>query len=151
MTLHALLSELRERGVVVSCDTLWRFLRKGHFDAVPVMQPSARSPASRDGGRHQPYWDQSPNIWSQFDEGNYRARGFEAHSAPRSDSFAIRDVDRGQAKRRKRSLLDALDALMSFFHGFAWSRHQHDPVAGHKRDVAVLAFALIALKETDRD
>lgn len=28
LTLHALLSELRERGVVVSCDTLWRFLRK---------------------------------------------------------------------------------------------------------------------------
>jgi transposase len=28
LTLHALLSELRERGVVVSCNTLWRFLRK---------------------------------------------------------------------------------------------------------------------------
>ena len=28
LTLHALLGELRERGVVVSCDTLWRFLRK---------------------------------------------------------------------------------------------------------------------------
>jgi len=28
LTLHALLDELRERGVVVSCDTLWRFLRK---------------------------------------------------------------------------------------------------------------------------
>ena len=29
LTLHALLSELAgERGVVVSCDTLWRFLRK---------------------------------------------------------------------------------------------------------------------------
>ena len=28
LTLHALLAELRERGVVVSCDTLWRFLRK---------------------------------------------------------------------------------------------------------------------------
>jgi len=28
LTLHALLAELRdERGVVVSCDTLWRFLR----------------------------------------------------------------------------------------------------------------------------
>lgn len=40
---------------------------------------------------------------------------------------------------------------MSFFHGFAWSRHRHDPVAGHKGDVAVLAFALTALKETDRD
>jgi transposase len=29
LTLHALLSELRERGVAVSCDTLWRFLRRG--------------------------------------------------------------------------------------------------------------------------
>jgi transposase len=28
LTLHALLFELRERGVVVSCDTLWRFLRR---------------------------------------------------------------------------------------------------------------------------
>jgi putative transposase len=28
LTLQALLAELRERGVVVSCDTLWRFLRK---------------------------------------------------------------------------------------------------------------------------
>lgn len=28
LTLHALLFELRGRGVVVSCDTLWRFLRK---------------------------------------------------------------------------------------------------------------------------
>jgi len=29
LTLHALLGELREhRGVVVSCDTLWRFLRR---------------------------------------------------------------------------------------------------------------------------
>ena len=27
LTLHALLAELRERGVTVSCDTLWRFLR----------------------------------------------------------------------------------------------------------------------------
>jgi transposase len=28
LTLHALLLELRLRGVVVSCDTLWRFLRR---------------------------------------------------------------------------------------------------------------------------
>ena len=27
LTLHALLAELRGRGVTVSCDTLWRFLR----------------------------------------------------------------------------------------------------------------------------
>ena len=28
LTLHALLAELRERSVMVSCDTLWRFLRR---------------------------------------------------------------------------------------------------------------------------
>ena len=28
LTLHALLGELRERGVVVVCDTLWRFLKR---------------------------------------------------------------------------------------------------------------------------
>jgi transposase len=28
LTLHALLTELADRGVVVSCDTLWRFLRR---------------------------------------------------------------------------------------------------------------------------
>jgi transposase len=28
LTLHALRDELRERGVAVSCDTLWRFLKR---------------------------------------------------------------------------------------------------------------------------
>jgi transposase len=28
LTLHALRAELAERGVVVACDTLWRFLRR---------------------------------------------------------------------------------------------------------------------------
>ena len=28
LTLHALLAELAQRGVRVSCDTLWRFLRR---------------------------------------------------------------------------------------------------------------------------
>jgi putative transposase len=28
LTLHALLEELAERGVVVACDTLWRFLKR---------------------------------------------------------------------------------------------------------------------------
>ena len=28
LTLHALLAKLAERGVVVSCDTLWRFLKR---------------------------------------------------------------------------------------------------------------------------
>lgn len=27
LTLHALLDELKERGMIVSCDTLWRFLK----------------------------------------------------------------------------------------------------------------------------
>ncbi|NOZ41727.1 MAG: hypothetical protein GXP02_00945 [Alphaproteobacteria bacterium] len=27
LTLHALLKELKERGVIVCCDTLWRFLK----------------------------------------------------------------------------------------------------------------------------
>jgi transposase len=27
LTLHALMAELRGRGMTVSCDTLWRFLR----------------------------------------------------------------------------------------------------------------------------
>ena len=28
LTLHALLSELKQRGMVVACDTLWRFLKR---------------------------------------------------------------------------------------------------------------------------
>ena len=28
LTLHALLGKLRERGIVVCCDTLWRFLKR---------------------------------------------------------------------------------------------------------------------------
>ena len=28
LTLHALRDELRERGIAVSCDTLWRFLKR---------------------------------------------------------------------------------------------------------------------------
>jgi transposase len=28
LTLHTLLAELGERGVMVSCDTLWRFLKR---------------------------------------------------------------------------------------------------------------------------
>jgi transposase len=28
LTLHALLADLRKRGVIVACDTLWRFLRR---------------------------------------------------------------------------------------------------------------------------
>ena len=31
LTLHTLLRELGARGVTVSCDTLWRFLRRGGF------------------------------------------------------------------------------------------------------------------------
>jgi transposase len=41
LTLHALLSELRERGVAVSCDTLWRFLRRGgRFKKNAFRQPA---------------------------------------------------------------------------------------------------------------
>ena len=45
LSLHALLSELRDRGVTVSCDTLWRFLRAAgiSFKKRPC------SPASRIG------------------------------------------------------------------------------------------------------
>ena len=35
--------------------------------------------------------------------------------------------------------------------GFSWSRHRYDSIAAHESDVAVLAFALFALKETDGD
>jgi transposase len=40
LTLHALLSELRERGVAVSCDTLWRFLRRGPLQKNAFRQPA---------------------------------------------------------------------------------------------------------------
>ena len=45
LTLHALLSELRERGVAVSCDTLWRFLRReGVSFKKNALRQRARSP-----------------------------------------------------------------------------------------------------------
>ena len=42
LTLHALLAELGERGVVVSCDTLWRFLKRQDisFKKKPCSRPS---------------------------------------------------------------------------------------------------------------
>jgi transposase len=48
LTLHALLSELRERGVAVSCDTLWRFLRReGVGFKKNAFRQRARSPRRR--------------------------------------------------------------------------------------------------------
>jgi len=48
LTLHALLSELRERGVAVSCDTLWRFLhRAGAGFKKNAFRQRARSPRRR--------------------------------------------------------------------------------------------------------
>ena len=45
LTLHALLSELRERGVAVSCDTVWRFLRRtGVSFKKNAFRQRARSP-----------------------------------------------------------------------------------------------------------
>jgi len=52
LTLHALLDELRERGTVVSCDTLWRFLKREEitFKKNLVRRragPPRRSPPAR--------------------------------------------------------------------------------------------------------
>lgn len=47
LTLHELLAELREeRGVVVCCDTLWRFLRR-HDKTYKKRQSSRRSRTGR--------------------------------------------------------------------------------------------------------
>ena len=44
LTLHALLAELRKRGVVVACDTLWRFLgREGISFKKNRLRQRARS------------------------------------------------------------------------------------------------------------
>jgi len=55
LTLHALLAELGERDVVVSCDTLWRFLKRLgiSFKKKPCSRPSRialTSPAAAPGG-----------------------------------------------------------------------------------------------------
>ena len=45
LTLHVLLSELRARGGAVSCDTLWRFLRReGVSFKKNALRQRARSP-----------------------------------------------------------------------------------------------------------
>ena len=45
LTLQALLLELRTRGVVVSCDTLWRFLRREKISFKKnAVRRRARSP-----------------------------------------------------------------------------------------------------------
>jgi transposase len=55
LTLHALLGELREHGVTVSYDTLWRFLRSAGISFKKPYSPASRivltSPAGAPGGR----------------------------------------------------------------------------------------------------
>jgi len=53
LTLHALLLELRERGVVVSCDTLWRFLRKEKISKKTLFAAEQDRP---DVARHRRRW-----------------------------------------------------------------------------------------------
>jgi transposase len=56
LTLHALLGELAERrAVVVSCDTLWRFLKRAGVSfkkrrSTPANRIAPMSPAGVDGG-----------------------------------------------------------------------------------------------------
>jgi len=47
LTLHALLAELRERGTVVSCDTLWRFLRREEITFKKNLVRRRAGPAGR--------------------------------------------------------------------------------------------------------
>ena len=47
LTLHALLDELRERGVVVSCDTLWRFLKREEITFKKNLVRRRAGPARR--------------------------------------------------------------------------------------------------------
>lgn len=42
LMLHALLPELRDRGVTVSCDTLWRFLREARISLKKPYSPANR-------------------------------------------------------------------------------------------------------------
>jgi transposase len=47
LTLHALRDELRERGTVVSCDTLWRFLRRQEISFKKNLVRSRAGPPRR--------------------------------------------------------------------------------------------------------
>jgi transposase len=47
LTLHALLAELRERGTVVSCDTLWRFLKREEITFKKKLVRRRAGPAGR--------------------------------------------------------------------------------------------------------
>ena len=47
LTLHALLDELRERGTVVSCDTLWRFLKREEITFKKNLVRRRAGPARR--------------------------------------------------------------------------------------------------------
>jgi transposase len=55
LTLHALLYELTQQGVVVSCDTLWRFLKREGIGFkkkpyAPASRIALTLPAGADGG-----------------------------------------------------------------------------------------------------
>jgi transposase len=54
LTLHAVLSELRERGVAVSCDTLWRFLRREGVSFKKTLFASEQD--RRDVARRRTLW-----------------------------------------------------------------------------------------------
>ena len=47
LTLHALLDELRARGVVVACDTLWRFLKREEITFKKNLVRRRAGPARR--------------------------------------------------------------------------------------------------------
>ena len=47
LTLHALLDELRERGIIVSCDTLWRFLKREEITFKKNLVRRRARPAGR--------------------------------------------------------------------------------------------------------
>ena len=51
LTLHALLEELRDRGVIVVCDTLWRFLKR---EEITFKKNLVRRRAGSSGRRAPP-------------------------------------------------------------------------------------------------
>ena len=91
LTLHALLAELAQRGVRVSCDTLWRFLRReGKLQKKPSSPPSRTdltSPAGAPGGGATKRRSMPPASSSSTRPGprpTWRARTAGGGAAPRS-------------------------------------------------------------------
>ena len=92
LTLHALLAELAQRGVRVSCDTLWRFLRREgiSFKKKPSSPPSRTgltSPAAAPGGGATKPRSMPPASSSSTRPGprpTWRARTAGGGAAPRS-------------------------------------------------------------------